>query len=80
VLLGAVSADMAFFARGFFPLIASHFAAGKQDLAVRLFFGLVPAVLISRIASYCTAGALGVGSWEKATGYRFGGNHTLVIA
>lgn len=67
MLLDAVSAGMAFFARGFFPLITSHFAAGKQDLAVRLFSGLVPAVLISGIVSYCTAGALGVG-WEKATG------------
>jgi putative peptidoglycan lipid II flippase len=46
---------MGFSARVFFPLIASHFAAGKLDLAVRLFHGLLPVVLITGIAANCTA-------------------------
>ena len=55
VLLAAVSAAMAIGARGFFPLIASHFAAEKLALAERLFYGLLPVVLITGIASNCTA-------------------------
>jgi putative peptidoglycan lipid II flippase len=55
VLLGAVSAAMAIGARGFFPLIALHFAAEKLALAERLFYGLLPVVLITGIASNCTA-------------------------
>ena len=35
VLLAAASAVMALAARGFFPLIASHFPAAKLDLSVR---------------------------------------------
>jgi putative peptidoglycan lipid II flippase len=55
VLLAAVSAAMALGARGFFPLIASHFAAVKMDLAVRIFYALLPLVLITGIATNCTA-------------------------
>jgi putative peptidoglycan lipid II flippase len=55
VLLGAVSLAMAIGARAFFPLIASHFPAEKLDLAVRLFYGLLPVVLITGIATNCTA-------------------------
>jgi len=54
-LLGAVSVGMAICARGFFPLIASHFQAEKMDLAVRLFYGLLPVVLITGVATNCTA-------------------------
>src|SRR5580704_4377323 len=54
-LLVAVSAAMALTAHAFFPLIASHFAAGKLDLSVRLFYGLLPVVLITGIATNCTA-------------------------
>jgi len=55
VLLGAVSLAMAIGARSFFPLIASHFPAEKLDLAVQLFYGLLPVVLITGIATNCTA-------------------------
>ena len=55
VLLGAVSLLMAAAARGFFPLIASHFPAAKLDLSIRLFYGLLPVVLITGIATNCTA-------------------------
>jgi putative peptidoglycan lipid II flippase len=55
VLLTAVSLLMAMTARGFFPLLASHFPAGKLDLAVRLFYALLPVVLITGIATNCTA-------------------------
>ena len=55
VLLGAVSVLMAAAARSFFPLIASHFPAAKLDLSIRLFYGLLPMVLITGIASNCTA-------------------------
>jgi putative peptidoglycan lipid II flippase len=46
---------MALTARGFFPLIASHFPAAKLDLSIRLFYGLLPVVLLTGIASNCTA-------------------------
>jgi len=55
VLLIAASALMAFFAREFFPLIASHYASAKLDLAVRLFYAMLPVVLLAGIASNCTA-------------------------
>jgi putative peptidoglycan lipid II flippase len=55
LLLAAVSAGMAVSARGIFPLIASHFPAAKLDLSVRIFYSLLPVVLITGIASNCTA-------------------------
>ncbi len=55
LLLTAASAVMALAARGFFPLIASHFAPAKLTLAVHLFYGLLPIVLITGIATNCTA-------------------------
>jgi len=55
VLLAAVSVLMAVSARGFFPLIASHFPAAKLDLSIRLFYGLLPVVLITGVATNCTA-------------------------
>ncbi len=55
VLLTAVSAAMAITARWFFPLIASNFPAAKLDLSVRLFYALLPVVLLSGIASNCAA-------------------------
>ncbi|MDR3725758.1 MAG: lipid II flippase MurJ [Terracidiphilus sp.] len=55
VLLGTVTVAMAIGARGFFPLIASHFSAEKLNLAVQLFYGLLPVVLITGIATNCTA-------------------------
>ena len=55
LLLAAASAAMALFARGFFPLIASHFAPAKLTLAIHLFYALLPVVLITGIATNCTA-------------------------
>ncbi len=55
LLLVAASALMALTARGFFPLIASHFPPAKLDLSVRLFYALLPVVLITGIATNCTA-------------------------
>src|SRR5271157_2637199 len=54
-LLTAASVAMALTARGFFPLIASHFPPAKMDLSVRLFYALLPVVLITGIATNCTA-------------------------
>jgi putative peptidoglycan lipid II flippase len=55
MLLGAASCVMAIFARAFFPLIASHFPAAKLDLSIHLFYALVPLVLVTGIATNCTA-------------------------
>ena len=55
MLLGAASALMALTARGFFPLIASQFSPAKLDLSIRIFYGLLPVVLITGIATNCTA-------------------------
>jgi len=55
VLLLATSAVMAIGARSFFPLLGSHFPAAKLDLAIHLFYGLLPVVLLAGIASNCTA-------------------------
>jgi len=54
LLLGAVSVLMAISSRGLFPLIASHFPAAKQALAIQLFLGLLPMILVAGIASNCT--------------------------
>jgi putative peptidoglycan lipid II flippase len=55
VLLASATAIMALTARGFFPLIASHFSPAKLDLSVRIFYALLPVVLITGIATNCTA-------------------------
>ena len=55
LLLGATSAVMALAARGFFPLIASHFAPSKLALAIQLFYALLPIVILTGIATNCTA-------------------------
>jgi putative peptidoglycan lipid II flippase len=54
VLLAAVSIAMAAVAPAFFPLIASRFPPAKLELSIRLFYGLLPAVLITGIATNCT--------------------------
>ena len=54
-LLTAASLGMAVLARAFFPLIGSGFSAQKLDLSVRLFYALLPVVLLSGIATNCTA-------------------------
>ena len=55
LLLGSASVAMALCAHGFFPLIASHFPVAKLALSIRLFYGLLPVVLITGIATNCTA-------------------------
>jgi putative peptidoglycan lipid II flippase len=54
-MLTAVSLAMALLARVFFPLIGSNFDANKLGLALRLFYALLPVVVVSGIASNCTA-------------------------
>jgi putative peptidoglycan lipid II flippase len=54
-LLTGAAVLMALLARAFFPLIGSGFPALKLDLSVRLFYALLPVVLLSGIAATCTA-------------------------
>lgn len=54
-LLVAASLAMAALARVIFPLIASGFAPGKLDLSVHLFYALLPVVVLTGIATSCTA-------------------------
>jgi putative peptidoglycan lipid II flippase len=54
-LLVVACLGIALSARIFFPLIGSHFAPGKLDLAVHLFYGLLPVIVLTGIASLCTA-------------------------
>ena len=55
LLLAAATVLMALTARGFFPLIASNFGPAKLELSERLFYALLPLVLITGIATNCTA-------------------------
>ena len=55
LLLVLASIGMALSARFVFPLIGSHFAPGKLDLAVHLFYGLLPVIVLTGIASLSTA-------------------------
>jgi putative peptidoglycan lipid II flippase len=55
ILLAGASAAMAFTARLCLPLIASHFPPAKLELSIRLFYALLPIVLITGIATNCTA-------------------------
>jgi putative peptidoglycan lipid II flippase len=54
-LLAAAAVVMALLARAFFPLIGWGFPALKLDLSVRLFYALLPVVLLSGIAATGTA-------------------------
>lgn len=54
-LLVAASLAMGAGAHAFFPLIASHFSPAKVALAVHLFYALLPVVVVTGIASNCTA-------------------------
>jgi putative peptidoglycan lipid II flippase len=55
LLLAVVAILMLLGARAFFPLIASHYAPAKLDLAIHLFDLLVPVILITGIAANCAA-------------------------
>ena len=54
-LLLAISIGMALLAHVFFPLVGSHFATAKLMLAIRLFYGLMPVVVLTGFASTYTA-------------------------
>ena len=49
------SLGMAVLARAIFPLIGSGFSSAKLDLSVSMFYGLLPVVVLTGIASSCTA-------------------------
>ena len=55
ILLGVASAAMALGAHAFFLLIALHFSPVKLALSIRLFYALLPIVLITGIATNCAA-------------------------
>ncbi len=55
ILLVTASLGMGLTARLFFPLIGWHFAPGKLNLAVQLFYGLLPVVVLTGVASLCTS-------------------------
>lgn len=55
VLLCVVSVAMALAAHGVFPLIASNFSVAKLALSIELFYALLPVVLITGVATNCTA-------------------------
>jgi putative peptidoglycan lipid II flippase len=55
ILLVTASLGMGLTARLFFPLIGSHFAPGKLNLAVQLFYGLLPVVVLTGVASLGTS-------------------------
>lgn len=54
-MLIAASVLMALCARFYFPLIASHFGEAKLRLAERMFYGMLPIILVTGIASNCAA-------------------------
>jgi putative peptidoglycan lipid II flippase len=68
-MLIGVSLAMAALARLFFPLIGSNFSHLKLDLAIHLFYALLPCVVLGGIASNCTAvlNTLGRFTWPALT-------------
>ncbi len=68
-MLIGVSLAMAALARLFFPLIGSNFSPLKLDLAIHLFYALLPCVVLGGIASNCTAvlNTLGRFTWPALT-------------
>lgn len=55
LLLAGASVAMAVLAPVAFPLIASNFAPAKLAFSIRIFYALLPVVLLSGVASNCTA-------------------------
>ncbi len=53
-LLLVAAVAMGLSTRAFFPLIASNFAPAKLNLAVHLFYALLPVVVLSGLASNCS--------------------------
>ena len=63
LFLVIASVGMALSARFFFPLIGSHFAVWKLNLAVHIFYGLLPVIVFTGIASLCTVVLNATGSF-----------------
>jgi putative peptidoglycan lipid II flippase len=55
ILLGGATLVLAICAHGIFPLLASHFSAEKLALTEHLFYALLPIVLLTGLATNCTA-------------------------
>ena len=55
LLLGAVSVLAGLGAKAMFPIIASHFGPEKLGLSIRIFYAMLPVVLLTGVASNCTA-------------------------
>jgi putative peptidoglycan lipid II flippase len=55
LLLIAASATAAIGARSIFPIVESHFTSAKLELSIDLFYGMLPVVAITGVASICTA-------------------------
>jgi len=55
LLLTIVSIIAALSARDIFPLIASRYSPAKMSLAIQIFYALLPLVLITGIATLCSA-------------------------
>jgi putative peptidoglycan lipid II flippase len=55
ILLSAACAVMAVAARSFFPLLAWNFPPAKLELCLQMFWGLLPMVVLTGIATNCTA-------------------------
>ena len=55
MLLGVATIVIALAAHGIFPLIASNFAPAKLALGVRIFYVMLPIILLTGIATNCTA-------------------------
>lgn len=55
LLLAAAAAAMGIAAHGIFPLIASNFAPAKLALAIQIFYAMLPIIVLTGIATNCTA-------------------------
>lgn len=55
LLLSGSTLVLALSAHGLFPLLAEHFPAAKLALTERLFYALLPVVLLTGLATNCTA-------------------------
>jgi putative peptidoglycan lipid II flippase len=54
-MLALASGVIGLTARDIFPLIASHFYPDKLNLSVQIFYALLPVILLTGIATNCTA-------------------------
>ena len=54
LLLIAAAAAAAVGARSIFTIVGSHFSSAKLELSIELFYGMLPVVAITGVASICT--------------------------